>query len=157
MKLRLVLVAVAVVAVAAAVPVGRLEGARFDDAQNDGIARVRRAVGPLEQPALSHYRVQIPRELPESQIWFEMVELTCLIYRRGQNPLALELCFDSQGRLIEAVDRRGGRTRRWSLRSRPEAAKLKEDPNYIFFVWHSFYERVRAEAVKRLEASRSHS
>jgi hypothetical protein len=32
--------------------------------------------------------------------------LYCLLYRRGANPFALELCYDRSGRLEQAIDRR---------------------------------------------------
>ena len=135
--------AIAVGAVAllvAAVPVGRLEGARFDDSQNDGLAAVRREVRLLYQPSLTHYRLD------------ETHGLTCLVYRRGANDLALELCFDGQGRLVEAVDRRGGETKRWSLRPHPNAARIREDPATVENAWRRLVARVRARAVARSEA-----
>jgi hypothetical protein len=54
--------------------------------------RVRALIGPLDSPTLSGYR-----RLPG---------FDCLVYRRGANPYALELCADPQGRVVETIDRR---------------------------------------------------
>ena len=35
-------------------------------------------------------------------------DFDCLIYKRGENPYALEVCVDSRGRVLEAIDRRHG-------------------------------------------------
>jgi hypothetical protein len=54
--------------------------------------RVRALIGPLDSPTLSGYRHQ--------------PGFDCLVYRRGSNPYALELCVDAQGRVVETIDRR---------------------------------------------------
>jgi hypothetical protein len=102
--------AAVVLAVVLAV-VGRWERQREIDNQVRGIERIRRAVGPLDQPALTGYRV-VP-------------QFDCLVYRRGPDPYALELCADRRGRLVEAIDRRGGRRRYASLRFEPTASPLR--------------------------------
>jgi hypothetical protein len=114
-------VALLVVVVAAAlVGVGRLERERHADIQNGRIARVLAAVGPLDSPTLDAYRVR--------------GDFDCLLYKRGDNPYALELCVDTQGRVVEAIDRRFGVPRIGSVReemslathrvSRPEVIRL---------------------------------
>ena len=110
---RWALAAVVVVAVAASVAaVGRWERRRYVDQQLRGIARVERLVGPLDQRSLVGYRV-----LPL---------FDCLVYRRGANLLALELCVDREGRIVEAVDRL--RTRRYySLRADPSDSAIRVD------------------------------
>jgi hypothetical protein len=133
--------AVAAIVVVALIAVGWFEGARFEDEQNDGIESVLRAVGPIDQPALSHFRFQ--------------VGLSCLVYERDGNPLALELCWDMAGRLVEAVDRRGGDERRWTLRPNPDAAEHRADIERVRRLARGLYEDARAEALRRLAASRS--
>jgi hypothetical protein len=83
-------VAVAVVLVV----VGRAEREHHADVQNARIARVVSAVGAIGGPSLDAYRVRS--------------EYACLLYKRGANPYALELCIDHAGGVIEAIDRRGG-------------------------------------------------
>lgn len=102
--------ALAVAAVLALV--GRWERQREIDAQVRGMERIERAVGRLDQPSLTGYRV-----LPA---------FDCLVYRRGDDPYALELCADGAGRLVEAIDRRDGR-RYASLRFEPAASPLRVD------------------------------
>jgi hypothetical protein len=73
---------------------GRLERSHHADIQNARIAKILAAVGPLESPTLDAYRVR--------------GDFDCLIYRRGTNPYALEVCVDQRGRVLEAIDRRNG-------------------------------------------------
>jgi hypothetical protein len=53
--------------------------------------------------------------------------MDCLLYKRGRNPFALELCFDGAGRVIEAIDRRGGSPRISSIREDPSASNIRID------------------------------
>jgi hypothetical protein len=105
--------AAAVVALVLLVLVGRHEGSRHADEENRGIERVRRLVGPLDSPSPYLYRL-LPR-------------FSCLLWKRGSNRLALELCVDREGRVVEAIDRRGGTPRIWSLREDPSAATVRVD------------------------------
>jgi hypothetical protein len=113
MRLALVGALAAVVLAAALVVVGRWEGDRHSDAENRGIARVRRLVGPLDSPSLSAFRL-LPR-------------FSCLVYRRSGEQFALELCMDRDGRVVEAIDRRSATPRIWSLREQPSAADVRVD------------------------------
>jgi hypothetical protein len=106
-----VLLAVAVLVAAGFV--GRREKHRWVDSQLRGMARVERLVGPLDQRSLVGFRV-----LPQ---------FDCLVYRRGPELLALELCVDRTGRLLEAIDRRGGARRYYDLESDPGAASIRVD------------------------------
>ncbi len=111
---RLSLVAVAVlVAVAALVAVGRSERSRETNRELRGIRAVAAAIGPLDNRTLSAFRV-----LPS---------FDCLLYRRGANVFALEVCVDGAGRVVEAIDRRGETRRFWSLRFEPSASTLRVD------------------------------
>jgi hypothetical protein len=87
----------AVTAIAAAlvlVLVGRLERSHHAHVQNARIAKIVAAVGPLTSPTLDAYRMR--------------PAFDCLIYKRGRNPYALELCVDRGGHVVEAIDRRHG-------------------------------------------------
>jgi hypothetical protein len=103
---------VAVVAVAL-VLVGRWEGRRDVSSQRRGIEKMRRLVGPLDAPSLAGFRV-----LPQ---------FDCLTYGRSGNPVALELCVDSEGRVVQAIDRRGVHRHFWSLTYQPSAATTRVD------------------------------
>lgn len=105
--------AAAVVVLAVLVLVGRHEGSRHADEENRGIERVRRLVGPLDSPPPDMYRL-----LPK---------FSCLLWKRDGKQLALELCFDREGRVVEAIDRRGATPRISSLREDPSAATVRVD------------------------------
>jgi hypothetical protein len=102
--------AVAVGVIVCLALVGRWEKDRWVDSQLRGIALVQRLIGPLDQNALTGFRV-----LPQ---------FDCLVYRRGVDRLALELCIDGKGRVVEAVDRRGGARRYYDLHSDPGDASI---------------------------------
>lgn len=109
---RRALAAVGIAVLAAAlVVVGRWEGRREATRESNGFRIVERLVGPLDSPALSGFRV-----LPG---------FDCLTYRRGGNVFALELCVDSSGRVVEAIDRRSYDRRIWSLRFAPSASSVR--------------------------------
>ena len=103
-------VAAAAVALAA---FGRSEKHSWVRSVVRGQERIVRLVGPLDQRSLVGFRV-----LPQ----FE-----CLVYRRGAELLALELCVDGHGKLVEAIDRRGGARRYYDLESDPGAAAIQLD------------------------------
>ena len=106
--------AVAVVAVAAALLlVGNSERTRHANAEVRGMERVLGEIGPLDGPSLSRFRY-----LPEFQ---------CLLYRRDGDQLALELCADSDGRVVEAIDRRRYPPKIWSLREDEERSTVLVD------------------------------
>jgi hypothetical protein len=68
----------------------------------------------------------------------------CLLYPVGADPYALELCFDPQGRAVEAIDRRArGDTRIWSVRYDPSLAPVRSSPAALF------RELARADAFPR--------
>lgn len=110
-SLRLALL-VAVV-LAALVGIGRWEGSRAAVAQVRGMERVRALIRPLDSPTLSGYRVQ--------------PGFDCLVYRRGSNPYALELCVDPQGRVVETIDRRRFHRVISDLHYEPSASTLRVD------------------------------
>ena len=104
-------VVVGVAVLVALVPLGRWEHRRELRDTIRGMERVRAAVGTLDSRSLFGYRV-----LPI---------FDCLVYRRGPNPYALELCVDGTGRVVEAIDRRGGTPRFYSLRAEPSASTVR--------------------------------
>lgn len=82
------------------------------------MAHVLALVGNLDAPPPSGYRLG--------------AAFDCLLYRAGGDPLALELCFDSRsGRLIETIDRRGGRSRVATLRYERDAATTRVPPQQV--------------------------
>jgi hypothetical protein len=101
--------AAALVAGLAVVAIGRWERSRHADAQNAGIARV----------------VRTAQASPPAGFRF-LAEFQCLIYARGDELLALEVCVDWDGRVVEAIDRRAGPTF-WSLREDPDSARVRVD------------------------------
>ena len=113
---RVVVAITAVLVLAALVGVGRWERSRWAHSQVQGMERVRAAIGPLSSKRLIGYRV-----LPG---------FDCLVYRRGANPYALELCVDPAGRVVQAIDRRGERTY-YTLQSEPTASTFRVDPAVV--------------------------
>jgi hypothetical protein len=105
--------ALALVALVVLAFAGQWEKRRWVDEQLRGMARIERLVGPLDQRSLIGFRV-----LPQ---------FDCLVYRRGPDLLALELCVDRNGRLVEAIDRRGGARRYYDLHADPGAASIRLD------------------------------
>ena len=106
-------VAAGVAALAVLVVVGRHEGSRHAREENHKIKQIRRLVGPLDSPSLDAFRL-----LPQ---------FSCLLYKRRGNRFALELCVDAQGRVVEAIDRRGRTPRIGSLREAPQDATVRVD------------------------------
>jgi hypothetical protein len=101
-----------VVALGLLIPLGRWERDRWVHGQVRGMERTRAAIGPLDSPSLIGYRV-----LPG---------FDCLVYRRGQDPYALELCADAAGRVVQTIDRRHGRTY-YTLQAEPTASTFRVD------------------------------
>ncbi|MGH2933055.1 MAG: hypothetical protein ACRDL2_00870 [Gaiellaceae bacterium] len=107
------LAAVSIVVLAALVPVGRWERGRAAREENAGMRRTLALVGPLGSRSLSGYRV--------------LAGFDCLTYRRGENPFALEVCFDGAGRVVETIDRRTATRRISSLREDPTRSTIRID------------------------------
>lgn len=104
----------AVVSVAVAlVVIGRWEASGEAHREMNGFRIVQRLIGPLDSSSLSGYRV--------------FPGFDCLTYRRESNVLALELCVDHAGRVVEAIDRRTYDRRIWSLRFDPSASDVLVD------------------------------
>jgi hypothetical protein len=93
------------------IPVGRWERGHRADEEMKGMRTVLAAVGDLDSPTLRGFRV--------------LAGFDCLLYERNRNDFALELCVDDEGRVVEAIDRRGGGDPRiWSLRDDPTSSEL---------------------------------
>ena len=105
--------AAGVVVLLALIPLGRWERSRHVHAEVRGMAATLALIGPLDSRSLSGYRV-----LPG---------FDCLVYRRGANPYALEVCADRAGRVVETIDRRGFHRRIHGLREEPDASTLRVD------------------------------
>lgn len=97
--------------------VGRAQARSDTNVQGEGLLAVYRESGPFGNARLTAFRLT----------WYA----DCFIYRSGPHRYALETCFDFQGRLIDAVDRRPPKTHFWSLRYDPDAAPLRLDERRI--------------------------
>ena len=103
----------AAAALIALVVIGVWERDHRAETEVAGMRRVLETVGPLDSPSLTAFR------------YFNSFQ--CLVYRRSGVRLALELCFDGDGRLIEAIDRRDGDPEIWSLRDDPTRSTIRVD------------------------------
>ena len=110
---RAALAAAALAVLALVLGAGRWERSREIRHQAAGMRKVEALIGPLDNASLSGYRV-----LPGYD---------CLVYRRGTNPYALELCVDGTGRVIEAIDRRTVDRSIWSLTFEPGSSPVRVD------------------------------
>jgi hypothetical protein len=111
--------AIAVLVLLALIPLGRWEARRHARNEVAGIRRVLAAIGPVDQPSLDAYRLNVAAGAKPG--------FNCLAYRRGNNPFALEFCFTQQGRVIEGYDRRGTSPRIWSIREDPGRSPIVMD------------------------------
>lgn len=102
-------VVVVLVLAAAVVAVGRWEGRRAAARENAGMQTVLAAIGPPQKAVPTGWRVGPP---------------DCVAFSTPQNLLGLQLCFDSAGKLVETVDRRGAQPVYSSLVYDPAAATL---------------------------------
>ena len=116
---RRVAVIVGVVALVAVllVAIGRWARDRRAEEEVRGMERVLVAIGPLDNATLASFRY--------------LSDFQCLGYRRGKNPVALEVCFDAHGRVVEAFDRRRGEAKIWSLREDPTSSTLRRDRDEV--------------------------
>jgi hypothetical protein len=106
-------IAAAGVVLLGVVPLARWEDSRYVSGELRGMEATRALVGPLDSPTLAGYR--------------ELSGFDCLVYRRGTNGFALELCADDAGRVVETIDRRRPERRIDSLREQPDASTLRVD------------------------------
>lgn len=95
----------ALVLLAVLVAVGACERERRAEHESDGMRAVLAEIGPLDSQELRGFRI--------------FARFDCLVYERGRNDFALELCTDDRGRVVEAIDRRDGTAEVWSLRDDP--------------------------------------
>jgi hypothetical protein len=109
----LVLSFAALLVLAALVLVGNWERQRRADQEMSGMRDVIAAVGPLDNSTLKGFRI--------------LTNFDCLVYERGTNPFALELCVADDGRVVEAIDRRSGESEIWSLRDDPTRSEVRLD------------------------------
>ena len=110
--MRRIVLAAAVVLVAL-VPIGAWERERRADDESAGMRSVLQQVGPLDSPDLRGFRI--------------FANFECLVYERGHNDFAFELCVDDRGRVVEAIDRRDGTPEVWSLRDDPSKSEVVVD------------------------------
>ena len=106
-------VLIALVALVALVPIGAWERERRADGESAGMRSVLEEVGPLDSKELRGFRI--------------FANFDCLVYERGRNDFALELCVDDHGRVVEAIDRRDGTPEVWSLRDDPSKSEVVVD------------------------------
>jgi hypothetical protein len=99
-----------VVAFVVLIAVGRHERSSERDRNLDGIAMVRALVGNrIGHP--DDYRVP--------------AGLSCLLYPDHGRVFALELCIDSSGRIVEAVDRRASISTFYTVVYQPQIARQR--------------------------------
>jgi hypothetical protein len=110
-------VALAVVALAVLIGIGSWERESRADEQSDGMRRVLSEVGPLDGPDLRGFRI--------------FTNFECLVYERGRNDFALEVCVDEDGRVVEAIDRRDGSPEIWSVRDDPTRSEVRVDRTQV--------------------------
>jgi hypothetical protein len=106
-------VVVALCVLVALVPIGAWERERRADDESAGMRTVLEEVGPLDSKDLRGFRI--------------FANFDCLVYERGRNDFALELCVDDDGRVIEAIDRRDGTAEVSSLRDDPSRSEVVVD------------------------------
>jgi hypothetical protein len=115
-------VVAALLVLLALVPIGRWERSQRAEEQVRGMSSVLAAVGPLDSSSLKAFRY--------------LQGFQCLIYRRSAHDFALELCVDSRGRLVEAIDRRSGEPEIWSLRDDPTRSTIYLDRREVDTLLH---------------------
>jgi hypothetical protein len=101
----------AVIVLVALTVVGRWERSRQIHDQAAGMLKILRLIGPLDNPTLAGFRVLPPFD--------------CLTYRRSGNGLALEVCVDAAGRVVQAIDRRTIHRHFWTLQFEPSASPVR--------------------------------
>ena len=106
-------VLMALAALAALVAVANWERASRADDQSDGMRRVLDEVGALDDDTLRGFRI--------------LANFQCLVYERGRNDFALEVCVDGAGRVVETIDRRDGSPEIWSVRDDPTRSDVRVD------------------------------
>jgi hypothetical protein len=117
-----------VAALALLVVVGRWEEHRAANKELVGMRTVLAAIGgDIRSPTLSGYRYGPP---------------DCLAYHDKTMLLALQLCFDSEGRLVQSVDRRPEEPRYSSLEYEPSLSTIR-------------FPRARIDRLLQLAASAS--
>jgi hypothetical protein len=118
MTRRIAVIVVAVMAAAiACILIGRWEKQRAVAKEVTGFRTVLGAIGGrIDVVSLSGWRVGPP---------------DCLAYHDKVQLFAYQLCFDRQGRLIEAVDRRGAQPAYYSLEYEPSLSPLHFSPKLV--------------------------
>jgi hypothetical protein len=113
---------------ALALVLGRWEEQRNVEEARSGLAAAYFAVGGrIDAPTLSGYRPAYdPNIAPTPGL-----PMDCLFYELDGEPYAIQLCFDARGRLVEAVDRRGGEARYRTLQAMPEEARISVDRSVL--------------------------
>jgi hypothetical protein len=106
-------VLIAVVVLVALIPIGAWERERRADEESAGMRSVLEEVGSLDSQDLRGFRI--------------FANFDCLVYERGRDDFALELCVDDHGRVVEAIDRRDGTPEVWSLRDDPSKSEVVVD------------------------------
>lgn len=110
--------AVAAAALAGLAAVGRAERARWIEQERAGMEEVVAAIGGRF----------LTRTVVD--IWDDGVRLgiSCVRYHVGDDPYAIQACFDPRGRLIETFDERSGKVVMRDLHVEPDASGIRIDP-----------------------------
>jgi O-antigen ligase/polysaccharide polymerase Wzy-like membrane protein len=117
---------IALVVFAGIAAVGVLERGHRGRDQSAAMRAVVAEIGPLDAPELDSYR-------------YFSAAVQCLLYRRGGDPFALELCVDAEGRVVETIDRRTApKPRIHSLRDDPTRSSVRVDRAEVTRLLRSF-------------------
>jgi hypothetical protein len=119
--------AAALLLLAAIAPLGRWERNRQINRQADGMRSLSALAGPDFTGVRPASRLSAGRPAGP---------MDCLLYKVGDNQIAFELCFDWNGRLIEAIDRRSATTKFWLLRDDPTRSPVRASIRVLLARFH---------------------
>jgi len=115
---------------------GRLERARWIDGERARMNHVLALLGPSF----------LVRTLTDFWDEREGTRVKCLRYWYGEDPYAMQVCFDPRGRLVETYDERSGKIDIANLRVEPEESGVVLPPQEL--------DRIRLLIMRQAELAR---